>query len=382
MSKYTSVANILDVDKFDPDNVLPRQVYGSHGIYNNARERLLNLLQEQRHTEALTLLHALLDSKKYVVARYWKVGAELVQELAPEGLADYLEMTFVSSKRATMLPTFYAWIQQLIKTGQVARAKEELDFRVEREPFASDLRVRKALAMIMYEEWCQSLDRNTEKKTRSVYYCLQKAYEVGPNDVHVLQAYLEVMTQLGLDVTSVVEKTLSNCAMDPYRQSVLLKYITDDALKKSLLEGICRLDPSADADVALDPLLDLIQARETSALPETVYLAFELILDRLEHGIADDWTLNTLLGYLQALDQRIDNTRTEVIKMAQARSVNDSLDFLQGHCDSSTSHSYITLQSIREKFNPIQEVENNGPRVGKIVEYDQDDPWHSFLFDI
>ncbi|KAF7730951.1 hypothetical protein EC973_000997 [Apophysomyces ossiformis] len=382
MSKYQILSNILDVGKFDPDKDTNRLVYGQSGAHYNARRRLLNSLQEQRYADTLALLHALLDTKRYKLARYWKVGAELVQELVPEGLTDYLEVAFAGSNRHTILPTFHAWIQQLVKTGQISKAREELEFRVEREPFASDPFVRKNLALILYEEWCEAPDKITEQRSRNTLNCLEKAYGLIPDDVHVLQAYLEVSTKLGLDVTDVVQDAWSSSTIDPYKLSVLLKYVTDDLDRESLLEQICRLDPTADADVALKPLLSLIRSKEKIVAPAKVYLTFELLLDRLEHGIADDWTLNTLLEHLQALDERSEDIRTQVIQIAQSRSANDTVDFLQTQCYSTTDHTFKTLQTIRQRINPAQARENNHPRIGKIVEYNHEDPWHSFLFGI
>ncbi|CAO3600132.1 unnamed protein product [Absidia cylindrospora] len=355
---------------------------GYSKVLTYARHTILELLKQRDYRPCLALLSAMIESCKFRPLAYWKVGEEIIRNCRPEDLSTFLESVVSGIRAPKNVPVWKEQLLHILKEEGYIAFIERIESAIESQNNYPS--ISKLEALVMYEAWEKTTNDqdNVDKMHRLLYDTeeqLSKAYHMNSTDQYIIRAYLKVLSaivQLSKDdsvtngkqaiyratgipkgdravkIQQVVDTALRMEINDPELMCILLHYgpkgLDDDI---NIAIDICSDDPAADARIKFLPTIRSMKSvlGTDPDYTSTTMARVGLIVERLEHGVSDSYTLDELDELLDDIERGPPHIRYNVISFFTSINLTATLEFLQLGADDDDINALDSLEFLKIK---------------------------------
>ncbi|KAI8388528.1 uncharacterized protein BYT42DRAFT_238277 [Radiomyces spectabilis] len=275
-----------------------------------------------------------------------------------------MEVAALSAKNSEKPHIAYVWVENLLRQGDVRRAKEELIVQLSQDSCKNDPQLLKLQVIFAYEEWKEAVsklkcsqeadsaeddsdmdldeeDSAVEKLRATALKLVREIYPTFMRDPEILNIYLELLTanpEMRSDVLELLDEAGHECLTCPDldRISLLLSYWQMTKQNKSLwiqlAERYCRMTITDHPKKCLKKLMKrlfrrldrYIKKQKTEKVLTTLVMIWGLLLDRLEARLFDHFFLKNIRRALNYVFRR--SVQTPPWKLDAFTSLSSAID--------------------------------------------------------
>ncbi|CDH50961.1 predicted protein [Lichtheimia corymbifera JMRC:FSU:9682] len=296
------------------------------------QHRIQGLVMRGDYEDAWKLLCSIVETDKIPIISFFELALCLIRKLKLEDPALFLHRAFISSRGKKAVVIFRALIREYIDQKQFKRARDEIDL-MQHKYYIEDAEIQRLSAIVNYQIWLMNQDDRDNITKASI--ALTTAYRSSPEHTSIVAIYLKFLN-----------------TMDPKQAQVVAKEVLEEASKENsirrmriallyyqppldqgehwleIMLPLHRIDPATDPDVFAKPYLKVLRhiyqnhPEKKQLKTASFYNVMSMLLDRIEAGCVDEWTIDKLEKYCERMKQEDDALKAMMTTRNALRTVN------------------------------------------------------------
>ncbi|KAI7876224.1 hypothetical protein K492DRAFT_239874 [Lichtheimia hyalospora FSU 10163] len=305
----------------------------SHRSYGrDIQHRIQKLVMSGDYEDAWKLLCSVVETDKIPIVSFYQLALCLIKKLKLEDPALFLHRAFISSRGKKAVVIFRALIREYIDQKKYERAREDIEM-MQHKYYTEDPEILRLSAITNYQIWL--MDQENKENIVKANVALHTAYKTSPDQTSLVAIYLKFLN-----------------TRDPNRAQAVAKEVLEEASKESCIRRmriallyyqppvdqgehwleimlpLHRIDPATDPDVFGKPYLKVLRhlyqnhPDKKKLKLASFYNVVSMLLDRVEAGCMDEWTVNKLEKYCERMRDDDEKLRIMMTTRSALRTVN------------------------------------------------------------
>lgn len=287
------------------------------------------------YEDAWKLLCSIVETDKIPIISFFELALCLIKKLKLEDPATFLHRAFISSRGKKAVVIFRALIREYIDQKEFERAREEIEM-MQHKYYIQDPEIQRLSATVNYEIWL--MDKENKENIVKARTALSTAYQSSPGHTSTVAIYLKFLNTMDPKQAQLIAKEVLEEASkerSARRMRIALLYYQPPLEEEpahwiDIMLPLHRIDPATDPVVFGKPFVKALRCiyqnrpedEKKQLKAAAFYNVVSMLLDRIEAGCVDDWTVDKLEKYCERMKPDDDTLRD----MLTTRNVLDTVN--------------------------------------------------------